>query len=119
MRPRARAVLAYGQSGDPRSPHFSDQTELFARQAWREVLFSEQEIASDKALRTKIVTGPRAKSQFPVTVERPTLASAFFVARDERRGCQGRIAGARTGCPGVTPSTVRPFVTTATPLTST
>src|SRR6185503_2325006 len=34
-------------------------------------------------------------------------------------GCQGRIAGARTGRPGVTPSTARPLVTTATPLTST
>ena len=32
---------------------------------------------------------------------------------------QGRIAGARTGCPGVTPSMARPFATTATPLTST
>ena len=32
-----------------------------------------------------------------------------LVGRDERRGCQGRGADARTGCPGVTPSTGRPF----------
>jgi acyl-homoserine-lactone acylase len=57
--PRARAILTYGQSGDPQSPHFSDQTELFAQKAWREILFTEKEIAADKALRTNVVTGPR------------------------------------------------------------
>jgi acyl-homoserine-lactone acylase len=58
--PRARAVLTYGQSGDPQSPHFSDQTELFSRKGWRDVLFTEKEIASDKALQTQVVTGARA-----------------------------------------------------------
>lgn len=57
--PRARAVLTYGQSGDSQSPHFSDQTELFARKGWRDVLFTEKEIASDKGLQTKVVTGVR------------------------------------------------------------
>jgi acyl-homoserine-lactone acylase len=28
--PRAKAFLTYGQSGDPESPHFTDQTKLFA-----------------------------------------------------------------------------------------
>jgi acyl-homoserine-lactone acylase len=59
--PRARAVLTYGQSGDPASPHFSDQTELFSRKGWREILFTEKEIAADKGLRTKVVSGPRLK----------------------------------------------------------
>lgn len=57
--PRARAVLTYGQSGDPESPYFSDQTELFSRKAWREILFTDKEIAADKGLRTKEVSGPR------------------------------------------------------------
>lgn len=59
--PRARAILTYGQSGDPESPHFSDQTELFSRKAWREILFTEKEIAADKALRSNVVVGTRPK----------------------------------------------------------
>jgi acyl-homoserine-lactone acylase len=42
--PRAKAFLTYGQSGDPASPHFTDQTELFARKQWRPILFREAEI---------------------------------------------------------------------------
>lgn len=59
--PRARAVLTYGQSGDPTSPHFSDQTELFSRKAPRGILFTEEEIRSDMSLRTQNVAGPRQK----------------------------------------------------------
>jgi acyl-homoserine-lactone acylase len=44
--PRAEAFLTYSQSGDPDSPYFSDQTELFSRKAWRAVLFDEAEIAA-------------------------------------------------------------------------
>jgi len=33
------------------------------------------------------------------------------IREDDRCVGHGRIAGARTGCPGVTPSTIRPFVT--------
>ena len=58
--PRGRAVLTYGQSGDPQSPHFSDQTELFSRKQGRDILFKEKEIA-DKALRTKTVTAARQR----------------------------------------------------------
>jgi acyl-homoserine-lactone acylase len=57
--PRARAVLSYGESGDPASPHFSDQTELFSQKRARPILFTEDEIKADKALRTQTVTGPR------------------------------------------------------------
>ena len=57
--PRARAVLTYGESGDPQSPHFSDQTELFSRKAWRDILFSDKDIAADKQLQTKVVTAAR------------------------------------------------------------
>ena len=34
--PRARSVLNYGQSGDPASPHFFDQAEIYARRAFKE-----------------------------------------------------------------------------------
>ena len=57
--PRAHALLTYGESGNPRSPHFSDQTELFSRKVWRDILFTEDQIRADKALRTQVVTGPR------------------------------------------------------------
>lgn len=59
--PRGRAVLTYGQSGDAQSPHFSDQTELFSRKGWREILFTDKQIAADKALQTRVVIGPRAR----------------------------------------------------------
>jgi acyl-homoserine-lactone acylase len=45
--PRAKAFLTYSQSGDPASPLFTDQTELFARKAWRTVRFDEKAIAAD------------------------------------------------------------------------
>jgi acyl-homoserine-lactone acylase len=45
--PRAMAVLTYGQSGDPESEHFTDQTELFARKEWRPILFNAGEIAAE------------------------------------------------------------------------
>jgi len=45
--PRGKAVLTYGESGDPRSPHFTDQTEMFGRKEWRPVLFEESDIRRD------------------------------------------------------------------------
>ena len=57
--PRARAILTYGESGRSASPHFSDQTELFSRKTWRDILFTEKEIAADRELRTKVVRGSR------------------------------------------------------------
>jgi len=56
--PRAMAFLTYGQSGDSSSPHFTDQTELFARKAWRPILFRADAIARD-VRREYTVSGPR------------------------------------------------------------
>ena len=44
--PRAKAFLTYGQSGDPESPYFTDQTKLYSRKAWRPVLFEEADVAA-------------------------------------------------------------------------
>ncbi|MFQ5740491.1 MAG: acylase [Acidobacteriota bacterium] len=56
--PRAQALLTYSQSGDPKSIHFYDQTELFSKKAWRPILFSESQITAD--LQNSItVSGPR------------------------------------------------------------
>jgi acyl-homoserine-lactone acylase len=57
--PVARSLLTYSQSADPDSPHFADQTQLFAQKSWRDVRFSDAEIRSDPDLREEIVTGPR------------------------------------------------------------
>ena len=43
--PRARSVLAYGESSRPDSPWFSDQAAMYARGELKEVAFSEGEIA--------------------------------------------------------------------------
>jgi len=57
--PRAMAILTYSESGDPTSPHYYDQTELYSMKKWRKVLFSEKDIASDPNLKTKKITGKR------------------------------------------------------------
>lgn len=56
--PRGMAILTYSQSGDPASPHFTDQTERFARKAWRPILFHAADIARD-VKRDYTVRAPR------------------------------------------------------------
>lgn len=58
--PEARALLAYSQSPDPRSPHNADQMQLYARKAWRTVAFHERDIAADPELRTERIRAARA-----------------------------------------------------------
>jgi acyl-homoserine-lactone acylase len=43
--PTAYSIVAYSQSDDPRSPHHTDQSELFAQEKWKQVWFTEEEIA--------------------------------------------------------------------------
>ena len=45
--PVADAWLTYGQSHDPESEHYSDQTKLFSAGTWRPVLFTEEAIKAD------------------------------------------------------------------------
>jgi acyl-homoserine-lactone acylase len=47
--PVADAVLSYSQSTDPASPHFGDQTRLYARKGWHRLPFTAAEIAADGA----------------------------------------------------------------------
>ncbi len=56
--PVAEAFLTYGQSGDPTSPHYTDQTKLFSAKQWRPILFKTEDINRDiKSSYT--LTGPR------------------------------------------------------------
>jgi acyl-homoserine-lactone acylase len=54
--PRAEAILAGGQSGNPDSKHFRDQTELYSRGEWRPVLFRPEEVGAG-AVREYTVAG--------------------------------------------------------------
>jgi acyl-homoserine-lactone acylase len=55
--PRGSGFLSYSQSDDPRSRHFSDQTELFSQQKWRPLVFTEQQIADDPELKVTTIGG--------------------------------------------------------------
>jgi len=41
---KAKSILAGGQSGDPRSPHFNDQAAMYARGEFKDVLFYKEDI---------------------------------------------------------------------------
>ncbi|WP_082551722.1 penicillin acylase family protein [Massilia sp. Root351] len=43
-RVRAKSILAGGQSGNPASPHFMDQAEMYARGEFKEVLFYKEDV---------------------------------------------------------------------------
>lgn len=55
--PHAKAFLTYGESGDPESPHYTDQTELYAKKQWRPILFEEKSIAADTKRDYKVTGG--------------------------------------------------------------
>ncbi len=55
--PRGQAFLTYGESDDPASAHFADQTALFSGGQWRPLVFTEADIAADPLLRTLEVAG--------------------------------------------------------------
>ncbi|WP_426574865.1 penicillin acylase family protein [Aquihabitans sp. McL0605] len=48
--PQGVGLLAYGQSGDPRSPHHVDGSEAYAAKATRPLLFTDAAIEADPAL---------------------------------------------------------------------
>ena len=54
--PVAEAFLTYGQSGDPTSQYFSDQTIRFSNKDWRPILFTADAIAADPDLTTYLVS---------------------------------------------------------------
>ncbi|MEN3274821.1 MAG: acyl-homoserine-lactone acylase [Massilia sp.] len=45
--PVAQAMLTYGQSIDPRSPHYTDQLGVFSRKEWPVLPFSQEKIKAD------------------------------------------------------------------------
>lgn len=55
--PDARGLLTYSQSPEPDSPHYYDQTELYARGEWVQLPFTEEEILADPNLKTLNLRG--------------------------------------------------------------
>jgi acyl-homoserine-lactone acylase len=55
--PRALGLLAYGQSGDPRSEHHVDGTRAYAAKAPRPLLFADADIEADPHLVRRSVSG--------------------------------------------------------------
>tara|TARA_R110001599_G_scaffold57591_9_gene158357 strand:+ start:8375 stop:10750 length:2376 start_codon:yes stop_codon:yes gene_type:complete len=56
--PVAEALLTYSQSGDPASPHFADQTELYRDKQFRPVRFQRKDVEADVQSRITL-TAPR------------------------------------------------------------
>ncbi|MEW2524201.1 penicillin acylase family protein [Streptomyces sp. NPDC047071] len=49
--PRARTLLTYSQSSNPRSPHYSDQTRLYSDERWVTSRFCERDIRKAPGLK--------------------------------------------------------------------
>jgi acyl-homoserine-lactone acylase len=49
--PDTTTLLAYSQSGDPTSPHYSDQTKLYSRKQWVTERFCERDVLASPQLR--------------------------------------------------------------------
>jgi acyl-homoserine-lactone acylase len=45
--PTAHSICAYSQTDDPKSPHHTDQSALFAKEEWKRVCFTEEDIAKN------------------------------------------------------------------------
>lgn len=42
--PTAYSIVAYSQTDDPKSPHFNDQSRLFAQEKWKRAWFTDEDI---------------------------------------------------------------------------
>ncbi|RUO57919.1 penicillin acylase family protein [Pseudidiomarina insulisalsae] len=56
--PHAEALLTYGQSEDPDSPFYAEQTQLLADKQWRQVIFMQREVEAN-TVETQQVQGNR------------------------------------------------------------
>ncbi len=52
--PKSQGFLTYSESTDPTSPHYSDQTELYSKKGWDDLLFNDADLEKAVVTRTKI-----------------------------------------------------------------
>ena len=50
--PKSQGFLTYSQSTDPTSPHHSDQTELYSKKGWDDLLWRDEDV--EKATVTRV-----------------------------------------------------------------
>jgi acyl-homoserine-lactone acylase len=53
--PRSEGFLTYSQSTDPTSPHYSDQTELYAKKGWDDLLWRDEAV-EEKTLSRMVIS---------------------------------------------------------------
>ncbi len=49
--PKSEGILTYSQSTDPTSPHYSDQTELYSRKGWDDLLWADEAVEANTVSR--------------------------------------------------------------------
>jgi acyl-homoserine-lactone acylase len=54
--PVGSTILTYGESSNPTSPHFADQTKLFSKKEWLPDLFCQSQLAADPHLQVVTVS---------------------------------------------------------------
>ena len=55
--PVSQGVLAYSQSTNPNSPHYSDQTHLYSQKGWDDLRFTDAAVEAGTVTR-QTITGP-------------------------------------------------------------
>jgi acyl-homoserine-lactone acylase len=55
--PETRTILTYGESANPDSPHYADQTALFSRGQWVTERFTQAQIDAAPGLRSTTLRG--------------------------------------------------------------
>ena len=56
--PVAQAILTYGQSTDPASPHATDQMKLFSAKQWPRLPFHAEDVARERVGEVLRLTRP-------------------------------------------------------------
>jgi acyl-homoserine lactone acylase PvdQ len=59
---RARSIFVFGQSGDPASPHYFDQAEVYSASAFKPAWFSREDVEAH-AERTTALSVPATISE--------------------------------------------------------
>ncbi len=52
--PKSQGFLTYSESTDPTSPHYSDQTELYSKKGWDDLLWRDEDVEKATVSRVKI-----------------------------------------------------------------
>jgi acyl-homoserine-lactone acylase len=61
--PRARTILTYSESTNPRNGHSSDQTKLFSRKRWVRDLFCRRDVLRGTRSTTRVARGHRTSTR--------------------------------------------------------